>query len=71
MRLLREYISGRRVSNTWVTYPQDWDNGWKQALIPDRLVWLEYETSKVSTLGAGPAAHQLVGRVTAYQGNDG
>ncbi len=27
--------SGGWVSNTWVTCPRDWDNTWKQMLIPD------------------------------------
>ena len=31
------YISGERVSNTWVTFPKDGDNSWKQGLIPDAL----------------------------------
>ena len=32
---------------------------------------LEGEGEKVEALQEGPAAHQLVGRVTAYQGEDG
>ena len=32
-----EYISGGRVSNTWVIYLKDGDNSWKQELIPDEL----------------------------------
>ncbi len=32
-----ESISGGRVSNTWVTCPEDEDNGWKHALILDGL----------------------------------
>ena len=27
--------SRERVSNTWVTYPEDWDNPGKPGLIPD------------------------------------
>ncbi len=29
--------SRERVSNTWVTYPDDWDNPRKLGLIPDDL----------------------------------
>ena len=29
------HTSGARVSNAWVTYPQDWDNFGKLELIPD------------------------------------
>ena len=28
-------LSGRRVSNTWVIYPRDWNNSWKRLLIPN------------------------------------
>ncbi len=28
-------VSGERVSNTWVTCPEDWDNPGKPGLIPD------------------------------------
>ena len=34
-RLLREYSSGARVSNTWVIYLRVWDNPGKLGLIPD------------------------------------
>ena len=63
--------SGERVSNTWATYPQLWDNPGKPELIPDmtrsgiRCVW------KDLSVGDGLAAYQLVGGVTAYQGVDG
>jgi hypothetical protein len=30
-------VSGERVSNTWVTCPEDWDNSGKPGLIPDTL----------------------------------
>ncbi len=65
-----EYISGGRVSNTWVTYPEDGDNLWKQKLIPDEL-GSSVCRAKAPVLRDGPAAHQLVGRVMAYQGEDG
>ena len=31
-----ETVSGGRVSNTWVTYPGDWDNISKGVLIPGK-----------------------------------
>ena len=31
-------LSGERVSNTWVTYFQDWDNLPKGGLIPDVML---------------------------------
>ena len=33
--------SRERVSNTWVTCPDDWDNPGKPGLIPDVLLDLE------------------------------
>ena len=38
MILLREVISGERVSNTWATCPSHWDNLGKPGLIPNVLV---------------------------------
>ncbi len=35
MNLLREGISGERVSNTWAICPSLWDKPWKRGLIPD------------------------------------
>ena len=63
--------SGERVSNTWATCPQLWDNSKKLVLIPDvtadRMVWWWKDLSAED----GPAAYQLVGGVMAYQGGDG
>ena len=68
---LRWGMSGERVSNTWATCPQLWDNSKKLGLIPDmtadRMVWWWKDLSA----GDGPAAYQLVGGVVAYQGDDG
>ncbi len=69
MRPLRGYISGRRVSNTWMTCPEDEDNGWKHTLILDSYV--VEDISKAPVLREGSAAYQLVGEVTAHQGEDG
>ena len=64
--------SGERVSNTLVTCPEDWDNSSKGLLIPDMVLRVRYLLIKgIYSLREGPAAHQLVGRVMAYQGEDG
>jgi hypothetical protein len=71
MKPLRWWISGERVSNTWVICPALWDKPWKRGLIPDMThdrmvcVW------KVPAVQDEPAAYQLVGGVVAYQGDDG
>jgi hypothetical protein len=60
------------VSNTWVTYPEDWDNGLKGPLIPDNVSVPHGMLKKGGNpLLDGSASHQLVGKVTAYQGDDG
>ena len=63
--------SGERVSNTWATYPRLWNNPGKPGLMPDILVGSHGLTRKAPTAWDGPAAYQLVGGVTAYQGDDG
>ena len=35
--LLRDKVSGGRVSNAWAIYPKDGDNTGKLVLIPDKL----------------------------------
>ena len=70
-------FSGERVSNALVTCPEAWDNSSKGLLIPHVVVWIRCQTTKgvvsqeTASLGEGPASHQLVGRVMAYQGDDG
>jgi len=64
--------SGERVSNTWGTCPPDGDNLGKPGLIPDSLVGSHGLTRKGrKSPEEGLAAYQLVGGVTAYQGDDG
>ena len=64
--------SGERVSNALVTCPEERDNSSKGLLIPHVVVRVRCLTSKWSNpLRVGPASHQLVGRVMAYQGDDG
>jgi hypothetical protein len=64
-------ISGERVRNTWATCPRLWDNSGKPGLIPDTLDRPHDRSRKAPTVWDGPAAYQLVGGVTAYQGDDG
>ncbi len=66
--------SGGRVSNAWATCPQVRDNSPKGGLIPDVVLCRMAEILKVGILRnlplrEGPASHQLVGKVTAYQGS--
>ena len=59
------------MSSTWATYPSVGDNSGKPGLIPhsvtDRMSGEESSNAQED----GPAAYQLVGGVTAYQGEDG
>ena len=67
-------VSGGRVSNAWVTYPRVRDNPSKGGLIPEGLRLGHPGGSKgpgEGSPGEGPASHQLVGGVTAHQGDDG
>ncbi len=61
------------MSNAWVTYPLVGDNPWKRGLIPNVVFRSIPGLPKAGilrnlSLGEGPASHQLVGRVMAYQG---
>ena len=72
-------VSGKRVSNAWVICPRAGDNIPKGLLIPHKPTSAIVDEGKAGdpcesedlALGDGPASHQLVGRVTAYQGDDG
>ncbi len=65
--------SGARVSNAWVTCLLVGDNPGKLGLIPNKLDESSLLSRKAGQLAPKdrPASHQLVGRVTAYQGFDG
>ena len=69
------WISGERVSNTWVICPALRDKLGKLGLIPDRTCSCMGVGGKwcfrTLSVGDGPAAYQLVGGVMAYQGDDG
>ncbi len=55
-----------------VTCPEEGDNSSKGLLIPHELTRVRGLVRKRrNPLWEGPASHQLVGRVKAYQGDDG
>ena len=65
--------SGGRVSNAWAICPQVRDSFWKREIIPDvsgnRMVpYIKTGILRNLSLEDEPAAHQLVGEVTAHQG---
>ncbi len=66
------FPSGERVSNALVTCLEVWNNSGKLELIPHMVSGFRNHCLKVfGSLREGPASHQLVGRVMAYQGDDG
>ncbi len=74
--LARDEYSGERVRNTWAILPQGRDNPAKVGLRPDKTTGGNPGGQRAlslqrRSLEEKPAAYQLVGRVTAYQGNDG
>ena len=60
-----------------MTCPEVWDNSSKGLLIPHGVLGFrnpflkECVSQEAPSLREGPASHQLVGKVTAYQGDDG
>ena len=55
-----------------MTCLEERDNSSKGLLIPHVVVWVrDLTTKRIYSLREGPASHQLVGRVMAYQGDDG
>jgi hypothetical protein len=55
-----------------VTCPEAWDNSGKLELIPHVVTVFRNPCLKdFGPLREGPASHQLVGKVMAYQGKDG
>jgi hypothetical protein len=59
------------VRNTLVTYPEVRYNSSKDGLIPDVIPSCERWDERRKSPWEGPMVHQLVGKVTAYQGYDG
>jgi hypothetical protein len=61
------WLRGERLRNTWVTCPGVGDTPSKDGIIPHTL----YGGKLIRALREGPAAHQVVGVVTAHQATDG
>ena len=59
------------MSNTWATCPSLRNNLGKPGLMPNTLLGPHDPIRKAPADWDGPAAYQLVGGVTAYQGDDG
>ena len=66
-------VSGRRVSNTWAICLQEGDNPGKPELIPHETTAGHPAGVKApqGALEEELMAYQLVGGVTAHQGDDG
>ena len=62
-------VSGGRLRNTWATDRGVGDNRPKGWLIPHTIVF--GQGKRANALCDGPAAHQVVGGVTAHQADDG
>ena len=62
---LKGHISGRRVSNTWVIYPEVRDNPGKLGLIPDSLS----ERMLPRVKGIFPASGRARGPSGSWWGN--
>src|SRR4051794_8921305 len=57
---LRGWISGERVSNTWATCPQHWDNPEKSGLIPGTTTDGIIGGGKLRRLRMGPRPISLL-----------
>ena len=65
------WISGERVSNTWVICPKLWDKPGKLGLIPNMTdTRMGVGGKRYGVVLDGLTAYQLVGEVMAHQGDD-
>ena len=62
--------SGERVSNESLMYPGLWDSCPKGQVIPDDIFLSHDWNLKGPPVWERAISYQLVGRVTAYQGDD-
>ena len=62
--------SGERVSNESLTCPGLWDSQPKGWVIPDDITFRHLKVLKGPPVWERAISYQLVGRVTAYQGDD-
>ena len=72
MQVAREQqcSSGARVSNVALMYPGLWDSCPKGQVIPDDITSRHLEVLKGPPVRAQAISYQLVGEVTAHQGDD-
>ncbi len=64
-------VSGERLSNTYVTCPPEGDNPGKLGLIPHDVSGFRSRNQNRKALEERRMTYQLVGEVTAHQGDDG
>ena len=62
--------SGERVSNESLMYPGLWDSCPKGQVIPDETTERHLSVLKDPSVWAQAISYQLVGEVTAHQGDD-
>ena len=62
--------SGERVSNVSLMYPGLWDSCPKGQVIPDDITFPHGDVLKGPPVWAQAISYQLVGEVTAHQGDD-
>ena len=63
--------SGERVSNESLMYPGLWDSRPKGRVIPDDITLSHDRVLKGPPVWEQAISYQLVGEVTAHQGDDG
>ena len=63
-------VSGERVSNESLMYPGLWDSRPKGWVIPDDITARHRVVLKGQPVWAQAISYQLVGEVTAHQGDD-
>ena len=67
---VQQCISGERVSNESLMYPGLWDSQSKDWVIPDYIPSRHLEGLKGPPVREQAISYQLVGEVTAHQGDD-
>ena len=66
----QQWVSGERVSNESLTCPGLWDSHPKGWVIPDETTWSHDRVLKGPPVWERAISYQLVGEVTAHQGDD-
>ena len=67
---VEQSTSGGRVSNESLTYPEAWDSRPKGRVIPDETTNRHLFVLKGPPVWEQAISYQLVGEVTAHQGDD-